>query len=94
MGYASFAHSGKELVTAEQIGSGQIELRHLSPGLYAELRTINTHNHSGSKSMKIELRNLTGAFGKRGFYIWSSDATKRYQVTINSGTGDWVLTEA
>lgn len=94
MGYSTFATSGKGLIKSEEIGSGQIELSHLSPALFAELRGINQHTHSGSKSRRIELKDLTGAFPKTGFYMWSSDGTKRYLVTINSGTGAFVLTEA
>lgn len=94
MGYATFATAGKEVTKSEDIGPGQIKLHHLSPSLFAEFRTINTHSHTGSKSIRIDLKNLTGAFGKQGFYMYSSDGTKRYNVTINSGTGAFVLTEA
>lgn len=93
MGYAIFSGSGKELTKSEQIGAGQIELRHLSPALFAEIRQIQLHNHTGVKSRRINLKNLTGAFGVRGFYMYSSDGTKRYQITINSSTGAFVLTE-
>lgn len=94
MGYATFASAGKELTRSEQIGPGQVELRHLSPALFSEIRQIALHNHTGVKSRKINLKNLTGAFGVNGFYIYSSDGTKRYKVTVNSGTGAFVLTEA
>lgn len=94
MGYATFSTAGKELTKAESIGPGQVQLSHLSPALFAELRKINTHSHTGSQSRAVDLKHLRGAFGKRGFYMWSSDGTKRYQVTINSGTGAFVLTEA
>lgn len=94
MGYATFANAGKELTKSESIGAGQIQLSHLSPALFAELRQVNTHNHSGSKSRRINLKDLTGAFNKQGFYMYSSDGTKRYNVTINSATGAFVLTEA
>jgi len=93
MGYATFATAGKDLAKAESIGAGQIQLSHLSPALFSELRLINTHNHSGSKSKQINLSDLTGAFSSRGFYMWSSDKTKRYQITINSSTNLFVLTE-
>jgi hypothetical protein len=94
MGYTTFSTIGSNLIKSEDIGPGQIELSHLSPSLFAELRNINNHTHSGSKSRQIQLNDLVGAFSKQGFYMWSSDATKRYWVTINSGTGAFVLTEA
>ena len=93
MGYATFKESGKEVVKAEDIGPGQIELRHLSPSLFAELRQVNQHNHSGVKSTRLDYKNFTGAVPKSGFYMFSSDGTKKYKVTINSGTNAFVLTQ-
>lgn len=93
MGYASFSSSPKALTTSEQIGSGQIELRHLSPSLFTEFRQIGLHNHTGTKSRKVNIRNLEGYFDKEGFIMYSSDATKRYQVTIDSSLNAFVLTD-
>jgi len=93
-GYAEFKSKGKAPITSDQIGVGQIKLEHLDPGLFAEIRNIALHNHSGSKSRRINLKDLEGAFGTSGFFAYSSDGTKRYKVTINSGTGAFVLTEA
>ena len=94
MGYAQFKESGKDLITSGDIGPGQIELQHLSASLFTELRQINLHTHSGVKSRRLNLKDFTGAFNRGGFYIYSSDATKRYKVTVDSGTGAFVLTEA
>ncbi len=94
MGYATFKESGKDLIKSGDIGPGQVELHHLSASLFTELRQVNLHSHTGVRSRRIKLKDLTGAFNRGGFYMWSSDATKRYQVTINSGTGQFVLTEA
>lgn len=93
MGYATFKESGKAITKGEDIGDGQIELRHLSPAVYSELRKLSSHTHSGVGSQRINLRDLTGSFGRNGFLIYSSDATKRYRVTVDSGTGAFVLTE-
>lgn len=93
MGYSEFKSSSKEKTTSDTIGKGQIQLQHLSPELFLEMRLIRQHNHSGAKSRKINIRDLTGDFGIDGFYMWSSDGTKRYKVTINSSTGAFVLTE-
>jgi hypothetical protein len=92
MGYASFKESPKSVTKSEDIGPGQIELRHLSPSLYSELRNVNTHNHSGVKSQKIELKNLGGAWPKSGFYMFSNDGAKRYAITINN-SGNLIATE-
>lgn len=94
MGYATFKSAPKSLTTSDDIGAGQIKLEHLDPALFAELRNIALHSHSGVGSRKIDLINTTGSFGINGFYMYSSDGTKRYKVTINSATGAFVLTEA
>lgn len=94
MGYEAFKERPKQPVTGDQIGDGQIELRHLSSSLFAELRQVALHNHSGVKSRKVKLQDLDGYFNVGGFYMYSSDGTKRYKVTINSATGAFVLTEA
>ena len=94
MGYATFKESGKDLIKSGDIGPGQVELHHMSPALFTEMRQINLHGHTGVKSRRIKTKDLTGPFSRGGFYIWSSDATKRYQVTVDSGTDDFVLTEA
>jgi hypothetical protein len=92
-GYAEFKSSPKSLITSEQIGRGQVKLEHLDPALYSEIRNIALHSHTGTKSRKLELKDLTGFFGTAGFYAYSSDGTKKYHVTINSATGAFVLTE-
>lgn len=94
MGYQDFKESPKSLITSEQIGKGQIKLEHFDPGLFAEIRSVALHAHTGTKSRQIRLQDLTGAFGVNGFYMYSSDGTKRYKITINSSTNAFVLTEA
>jgi hypothetical protein len=93
MSYAEFKGASKAPVTSDQIGNGQIELRHLSPELFTEIRKLPLHSHTGQGSKKVNVRNLEGSFGNAGFLIYSSDGTKRYQVTVNSATGAFVLTE-
>ncbi len=92
MGYATFAGSPKNLIKSSDIGNGQIELSHLAPALYSEIRKIALHNHSGVNSRKLELKNLMGDFGTLGFNMYSSDGTKRYAVTIDSSLNALVLT--
>lgn len=87
MGYSSFATSGKAVTKSEDIGNGQIELRHFSPALFAELQKVGLHNHSGVGSRKIKHEDLEGSYGKNGFILFSNDGTKRYRIQINnSGT--------
>lgn len=92
-GYATFKGSPKAVITGDQIGAGQITLAHLDPGLFSAIQGITLHSHTGAKSRRVNLKDVEGAFGINGFYIYSSDGTKRYKVTVNSGTGLFVLTE-
>jgi len=93
MGYATFKEAPKELTKSEQIGDGQVELRHLSAALFTEFRQLNLHTHTGVRSRRLNIKYLEGAFPITGFLMYSSDGTKKYKVTINSGTGEFVLTE-
>lgn len=93
MGYAQFKSAHKDLITGDDIGPGQIDLRHLSAALFAKLKKVTQHVHSGADSRKIRLQDLEGSFGKNGFLIYSSDGTKRYRLQVTSG-GALSLTEA
>jgi hypothetical protein len=81
------------LTTSEDVGPGQIKLEHLDPALFTEIRSIALHAHTGQGSRKVLIRDLDGYFPAGGFYMYSSDGTKKYKVTINSATGEFVLTE-
>lgn len=89
MGYSTFATSPKALTKNEDIGPGQIALRHLDPALFAEIQRVGLHNHSGTGSRKVKLQDLEGAWGKDGFIMYSVDGTKRYRIKIGN---DGVLT--
>lgn len=91
MGYQTFAHAGKELIKSEDIGPGQIDIRHLSPALYTEFRMIGLHNHSGVGSVKIDLSFTQGFFPLAGFKMVSSDG-KKWIVTVNT-SGTLVVTQ-
>ncbi len=94
MGYSTFKSAPKSVIQSGDIGSGQVKAEHLDPGLFSEIKAIGLHNHSGTKSRRVKFADLEGAIGAGGFYMYSSDSTKRYKVTINSATGAFVLTEA
>lgn len=79
MGIQEFAGAPKQLIKGEDIGGGQIELRHLSPALYTELRKVSLHSHSGQGSRRIDVSVLEGAFNL--IYMKSPDGTI-WQVTM------------
>lgn len=92
MGYQTFATEGKSKTKSEDIGNGQIELRHLAPGLFAELQKVGLHNHSGVGSRKVRHEDLEGPYGKNGFIMYSEDGSKRFRITINN-SGTLIATE-
>lgn len=84
--YQTFAYTGKTLVKSEDIGPGQIELRHLSPALFQAVQMIQLHTHSGVGSTRIDLSGTEGFFPLTGFRMVSANG-KKWQVTIgNTGT--------
>ena len=91
MGYQTFAYSSKSMVKAEDIGPGQIQLRHLDPALFNQVQLIQLHNHSGVGSLKIDLANTQGFFTADGFRMTSSDG-KKWAITVNT-SGTLVVTQ-
>lgn len=93
MGYSTFKSEPKSKTQSEDVGKGQIALEHLDTGLFGEIKKIGSHSHKGAGSRRIDIADLFGSFLARGFYIYSSDGTKKYNVTVDSGTDAFVLTE-
>lgn len=84
-GFDESVRPGKQLITGEQIAPGAIDLSHLSKALFAEFRQIALHNHSGVKSVQIDMANLTGSFNKTGIAIRSTNGHVWHIVVDNSG---------
>lgn len=93
MGYSTFKASPKSLTQGEDIGPGQIKLEHLDPALFAELKNVALHAHTGSGSRRISYQNLTGYVPPSGFYMYGDAGTKRYKVQIDEDTDTFVITE-
>ena len=91
--YKKFAFTPKEVIAGGGVGEGEIDFGHLSPGLFAEIRNIQLHSHTGVGTTRVKIQDLDGYFLKSGFIMYSSDGTKKYQVTIDSGTDTFVITE-
>ncbi len=85
MPYADFVRPGKALTNGDQIAPGAIELRHLSPALFAEFRQIQLHPHTGVKSVKVKLQDLDGSFTQNGFLMRSPNGSKWRIKVDNSG---------
>ena len=91
--YKKFAFTPKEVIAGGGIGEGEVDFAHLSPSLFAEIRNIQLHSHTGVGSTRVKIQDLEGYFPKAGFIMYSSDGTKKYQVTIDSATNLFVITE-
>lgn len=91
--YKKFAFVPKNVTDGASIGNGEIGFNHLDPALFSEIRNIQLHKHTGTGSTKVKIQDLEGYFPRGGFIMYSSDGTKKYLVTINSGTGAFVLTQ-
>lgn len=53
MGVRELSQKPKELVDGDSIAEGEIDARHLGPGLLGEMRRIATHGHEGVSSRKL-----------------------------------------
>lgn len=85
MAYEDFIRPGKNQTTGDQIAPGSIDLYHLSPGLFAEIRQIQLHTHSGVKSVRIKCDDLDGSFLPDGIPIRSPDGTVWHIKVSNAG---------
>lgn len=54
MAYLEFETKPKALTGKDDIGQGQLSLKHLSPPLFLELQFIKLHTHKGVDSRKLE----------------------------------------
>lgn len=52
-GYLSQNLQPKSLTTAGDLGTGQVETRHVSPPLFLELQLIKLHTHEGTDSAQL-----------------------------------------
>lgn len=82
--YQEQVRPGKSQTTGDQIANGAIELRHLSGGLFAEIRNIQLHKHTGVKSGRVSLAEIEGVFPAAGFLMYGTNSAK-YRVTIVAG---------
>ena len=47
------AQKPKELIDKTSIGSGEVDITHLSPGLFGEIQLIKAHQHEGLTSKQL-----------------------------------------
>lgn len=94
MGYLKFETTPKSFTKGSDIGSGQIELRHVHPAFFLELQLIKLHTHEGSDSRRLDPEATPGVI--RGFQMnervehgvatWTGTASAAGSVTLSFGT--------
>ena len=84
MDYKKFAFRPKDAIEGSSIGEGEVGFSHLDPALFAEIRQIQLHSHTGTGSTRLKLQNMDGYFPRTGFILYADDGSKKYQITITN----------
>lgn len=82
--YKKFGFTPKAVSEGSSIGEGEIDFQHLSPALFAAIRNVQLHTHSGNGSVRLKLQDLIGYFPSTGFMMYSTDGTKKFLITITN----------
>jgi len=94
MGYLQFKTTPKGVTEGADIGSGQIELRHVHPAFFLEMQLIKLHTHEGSDSRKLDAEATPYVIRgfqaneriERGTVTWSGTASAAGSVALTFGT--------
>lgn len=94
MGYLQFKTTPKAVTEGSDVGSGQIELRHVHPAFFLEMQLIKLHTHEGSDSRKLDAE--ATPYVVRGFQAnerveygtatWTGVAAAAGSVALTFGT--------
>ena len=92
--YLQFKTTPKAVTEGGDIGSGQIELRHVHPAFFLEMQLIKLHTHEGADSRKLDPE--ATPYMVRGFYAseriehgigtWTGTASAAGSVALSFGT--------
>lgn len=94
MGYLNFKTKPKAVTEGSDIGSGQIELRHVHPAFFLEMQLIKLHTHEGSDSRRLDaeatpamIRGFqTSERIERGTAAWTGSASASGSIALTFGT--------
>ena len=94
MGYLQFKTTPKAVTEGGDIGSGQIELRHVHPAFFLELQLVKLHTHEGSDSRKLDAE--ATPYAVRAFQVneriehgtatWTGGASAAGSLALTFGT--------
>lgn len=84
MSVRELSQKPKELVSKESIAKGEIDISHLSPGLFSQIKLISSHGHEGISSKKItaesiEVSNLIA----KAQFDYQDDSNDKITNTVN-----------
>ena len=94
MSYLQFKTTPKQVTEGDDIGSGQVELKHVHPAFFLEMQLIKLHTHEGSDSRKLDaeatpyvVRGYTANERvEHGTATWTGTASAAGSVALTFGT--------
>jgi len=94
MGYLQFKTTPKAVTEGGDIGSGQVELRHVHPAFFLEMQLIKLHTHEGSDSRKLDAEATPYVIRgfqaneriERGVATWTGSASASGSIVLTFGT--------
>src|SRR3990167_9696567 len=92
--YLQFKTTPKGVTEGADIGSGQIELRHVHPAFFLEMQLIKLHTHEGSDSRKLDAEATPYVIRgfqaneriERGTATWTGGAAAAGSIALTFGT--------
>lgn len=81
--YKKLAFRPKDQIDGGSLAEGEVDFNHLAPALFAEIRNIQLHSHTGTGSTRLKLQNIDGYFPRSGFVLYSDSGQKKFSITIN-----------
>jgi len=98
-GYLKFKVTPKAVTEGGDIGSGEIQLKHVHPAFFLELQLIKLHTHEGSDSRTLDPEATPGMVRgfqtkervEHGVATWTGSASATGSINLTFGT---VFTEA
>ena len=81
--YKKLAFRPKDQIDGSSLAEGEVDFNHLAPALFAEIRNIQLHSHTGIGSTRLKLQNIDGYFPRSGFVLYSDSGQKKFSITIN-----------
>lgn len=94
MGYLDFETKSKALTRGDDIGKGQLDLKHLGPSLFLQLQMVQLHTHRGAESQLLSAEStpeMVRAYRptereEHGVATWTGGASNTGSLSLTFGT--------